>query len=117
MKKVLLSLVALTLVFNTINAEETEILNDEATTNVLASEVKTTITTIEELEKAILVAKDGDTIKLDGNIIGSIIIDKNITLDLNGYSISAEGNKTLIVIKDTKKVTIKNGSIKNADTK
>lgn len=117
MKKVLLSLVALTLVFNTINAEETEVLNDEATTNVLTSEVKTTITTIEELEKAILAAKDGDTIKLDGNIIGSIIIDKNITLDLNGYSISAEGNKTIIVIKDTKKVTIKNGSIKNADTK
>ena len=117
MKKVMLSLVALTLIFNTVNAEEINVLNNEEKANVLTSEVKTTITTIEELENAILNAKDGDTIKLDNNITGSITITKNITLDLNGYTISADSNKSIIVIKDTKKVTIMNGSIKNADTK
>lgn len=49
MKKVLLSLVALILTFNTVNAE---ILEDN----------KVTVTTIDELQEAINNANDGDTI-------------------------------------------------------
>ncbi len=120
MKKVLLSLVAFLMIFNTISAEELEVLenNNETTETTLATnaEEKTTITTIEELKEAIKNANEGDTIKLDANINGSITIDKSITLDLNNHTISADGKESIIIIKDSKKVTIMNGTLKDANT-
>lgn len=103
MKKVLLSLVALMLTFNTVNAE---VLEDN----------KVTVTTIDELQEAINNANDGDTITLGANVSGSIEITKSIIIDLNQYSINANGTKTIIVIKNIDKpVTIKNGYLKGAN--
>ncbi len=53
--------------------------------------------TVEELQKAIDNAADGEVIKLDGDIFGQITIpkDKNITIDLNGHTIA--GNKGAIM--------------------
>ena len=111
MKKVLLSIVAFTLIFNTISAEETEVLevNEEATTIVeesinnetevvnnettkeiiLASgeEVKTYVdqigeTKYETLDEAILAASNNDTIVLlDNATTKGLNLSKNLTID------------------------------------
>lgn len=111
MKKVLLSIVAFTLIFNTISAEETEVLevNEEATTIVeesinnetevvnnettkeiiLASgeDVKTYVAQIgetkyETLDEAVTAAVDGDTIKLlDNATTKGLNLSKNLTID------------------------------------
>lgn len=111
MKKVLLSTVAFTLIFNTISAEETEVLevNEEATTIVeesinnetevvnnettkeiiLASgeDVKTYVAQIgetkyETLDEAVTAAVDGDTIKLlDNATTKGLNLSKNLTID------------------------------------
>lgn len=111
MKKVLLSIVAFTLIFNTIFAEETEVLevNEEATTIVeesinnetevvnnettkeiiLASgeDVKTYVAQIgetkyETLDEAILAASNNDTIVLlDNATTKGLNLSKNLTID------------------------------------
>lgn len=111
MKKVLLSIVAFTLIFNTISAEETEVLevNEEATTIVeesinnetevvnnettkeiiLASgeDVKTYVAQIgetkyETLDEAILAASNNDTIVLlDNATTKGLNLSKNLTID------------------------------------
>lgn len=111
MKKVLLSIVAFTLIFNTISAEESEVLevNEEATTIVeesinnetevvnnettkeiiLASgeDVKTYVAQIgetkyETLDEAILAASNNDTIVLlDNATTKGLNLSKNLTID------------------------------------
>ena len=61
------------------------------------------------LANAITAAKDGETIKLTAPITASITIpaDKNITLDLNGQTLTGESGKNAIkvagglVVKDS----------------
>ena len=111
MKKVLLSIVAFTLIFNTISAEESEVLevNEEATTIVeesinnetevvnnettkeiiLASgeDVKTYVAQIKDVkyetfDEAVTAAVDGDTIKLlDNATTKGLNLSKNLTID------------------------------------
>ena len=101
MKKVILSLVASTLLFNTIFAEEIEVLenNEEATTivedinndestneTVLASneDVKTYVAQIgdtkyETLDEAVKNVQDGEEIILLDNCNLTALLDKNLT--------------------------------------
>ena len=106
MKKVLLSIVASTLLFNTIYAEEIEVLenNEEATTivedinndestneTVLASneDVKTYVAQIgdtkyETLDEAVKNVQDGEEIILLDNCNLTALLDKNLTFTGNG---------------------------------
>ena len=106
MKKVLLSIVASTLLFNTISAEEVEVLenNEEATTivedinndestneTVLASneDVKTYVAQIgdtkyETLDEAVKNVQDGEEIILLDNCNLTALLDKNLTFTGNG---------------------------------
>ena len=106
MKKVLLSIVASTLLFNTIHAEELEVLenneettaivedinNDESTNEtVLASneDVKTYVAQIgdtkyETLDEAVKNVQDGEEIILLDNCNLSALLDKNLTFTGNG---------------------------------
>lgn len=113
MKKVLLSIVAFTLIFNTISAEESEVLevNEEATTIVeesinnetevvnnettkeiiLASgeDVKTYVAQIgetkyETLDEAVKNVQDGEEIILLDNCNLTALLDKNLTFTGNG---------------------------------
>lgn len=74
-------------------------------TSVSASE---SITTYDALKNAIENASDGAKIVLEGNITGTVIIPegKNITLDLNGCTITATGtavyNKGKLTVTDSK---------------
>ena len=78
---------------------------DNTGTGVYASEG---ITTYEQLKNAIENASDGAKIVLDGDITGTVIIPegKNITLDLNGCTITATGtavyNKGKLTVTDSK---------------
>jgi len=70
------------------------------------------------LEQAIEAAADGETIKLLKDIAqkdGIVIADKNLTIDLNGNTITvSEGNNTNnrnFLIKGSSVVTIKNGTL------
>lgn len=106
MKKVLLSIVASTLIFNTVFAEELEVLenNEEATTivedinndestneTVLGSneDVKTYVAQIgdtkyETLDEAVKNVQDGEEIILLDNCNLSALLDKNLTFTGNG---------------------------------
>ena len=78
---------------------------DSTGTSVSASE---SITTYAALNSAIANASDGAKIVLDGDITGTVIIPegKNITLDLNGCTITATGtavyNKGKLTVTDSK---------------
>ena len=78
---------------------------DSTGTSVSASE---SITTYEQLKNAIENASDGAKIVLEGDITGTVIIPegKNITLDLNGCTITATGtavyNKGKLTVTDSK---------------
>lgn len=65
----------------------------------------------ETITDAITAAQDGETIVLITNIEISekVVIEKAITLDLNGYTITATSQKAIEVYANT---TIKNGTIK-----
>lgn len=71
------------------------------------------------LRQAISEASDGGTVILNGAIelddtTGAIVIDKNITLDLNGYRLSRESNKDtlthVIEVKNDATLTINDSS-------
>lgn len=131
MKKVLLSIVASTLFFNTIFAEEIEVLenNEEATTivedinndestneTVLASneDIKTYVAQIgdtkyETLDEAIRKSSDNDTIVLlDNATTKGIELRKNITIDGNNKTITF--NENGIALFGTS-LTIKNATV------
>lgn len=139
MKKVLLSMVALTLIFNTVSAEESEVLevNEEATTIVEESinnevevvnnettkeiilssgeDIKTYVAQIgetkyETLDEAILAASNNDTIVLLANATTKgIELRKNITID--GKENTITFNEKGIALFGIS-LTIKNATVK-----
>ncbi len=65
------------------------------------------------LKEAITAANEGDTVTLINDVQENIVIDKNITLDLGGKTITntnASGEATILINKDVS-VTVKNGSV------
>ncbi len=85
--------------------------------NVYAAE-PTPVSDIAQLNSTISSAQNGDIIKLtmeEPSVTASdiITIDKNITLDLNGKTLTSAQANTLLVQNST--VTIKNGTIKNTN--
>ena len=63
---------------------------------------------------AIDAAQPGDTIELLGNVTENIKINKSLTLDLGGFTLSGDGKKTVVSISGKDKdmdVTVKNGTI------
>ena len=68
-----------------------------------------------DLRQAILFAKDGDTVKLLGDIkttMTSATVKAEITIDLNGKTITAAQDMLFILnLKAEKDITIKNGSL------
>lgn len=73
---------------------------------------ETTVSSEEELNNAISAASEGDIIKLGGNISAgapvTIPSGKNITIDLNDFTISRESSN---VITNKGTLTLKNGTI------
>lgn len=64
-------------------------------------------------KEAITVANEGDTVTLINDVQENIVIDKSITLDLGGKTITntnASGEATILINKDVS-VTVKNGSV------
>ena len=65
------------------------------------------------LKEAITAANEGDTVTLINDVQENIVIDKSITLDLGGKTITntnASGEATILINKDVS-VTVKNGSV------
>ena len=65
------------------------------------------------LKEAITAANEGDTVALINDVQENIVIDKSITLDLGGKTITntnASGEATILINKDVS-VTVKNGSV------
>lgn len=70
------------------------------------------------LKEAITAANEGDTVTLINDVQENIVIDKNITLDLGGKTITntnASGEATILINKDVS-VTVKNGSVVGANS-
>lgn len=70
------------------------------------------------LKEAITTANEGDTVTLINDVQENIVIDKNITLDLGGKTITntnASGEATILINKDVS-VTVKNGSVVGANS-
>lgn len=66
----------------------------------------------ETLAEAIAAAKDGDTVTLLADATEDVTIDKNITLDLGGKTLTNTGaGKATISVKDSAVVTVKNGFV------
>lgn len=65
------------------------------------------------LKEAITNANDGDTVTLISDVQENVVIDKNITLDLGGKTITNTnaGDKATILINKDVTVTVKNGSV------
>jgi len=67
---------------------------------------------------AVAAAADGDTITLIGNVVraSTLVVDKNVTIDLNGKTVSAaatvNGAPVIRVLAD---VTVKNGKVDGRD--
>lgn len=75
------------------------------------------------LQEAVSQAEAGDLIKLDSNIVldTQVNVDKEITIDLCGYTISGEniwnastGEWSLISVQENGNLTIKNGTVEAA---
>lgn len=65
------------------------------------------------LNEAIAKANDGDTVTLISDVQENVVIDKNITLDLGGKTITntnASGEATILINKDVT-AAVKNGSV------
>ena len=66
----------------------------------------------ETLKDAINAAKDGDIVTLLANVNEDVTIDKNITLDLGGKTLTnTNSGKATISVKDSAVVTVKNGFV------
>ena len=66
----------------------------------------------ETLQAAINAAKDGDIVMLLADATEDVTIDKNITLDLGGKTLTNTGaGKATISVKDSAVVTVKNGFV------
>lgn len=72
-----------------------------------------TTTYYETLAEAIAAAKDGETVKLLADATADVVVDKNITLDLGGKTLTGtktSGKASLTVVKGAT-ATVKNGTI------
>ena len=68
------------------------------------------------LEEAVKDANPKDTIELLKSVSENITIDKSITLDLGGFELSTNSNKSIIIVNNLSSlITIKNGTIKNGN--
>lgn len=70
----------------------------------------------ETLERAILFAQAGDTVKLLTDVNESIEIKEGLTLDLNGNTLYTDSSRDTIVVDNTRdsyEVTIMNGNVIN----
>lgn len=64
------------------------------------------------LAEAIAAAKDGETVKLLADATEDVVVDKNITLDLGGKTLtSTNSGKATVSIQNGATTTVKNGSI------
>ena len=69
-------------------------------------------TKYETLAKAIAAAKDGDTVTLLADAIEDVVVDKNITLDLGGKTLTGkDSGYATLSIQNGATTTVKNGSI------
>ena len=69
------------------------------------------------LAEAIAAAKDGETVKLLADATEDVVVDKNITLDLGGNTLTGTNTKkiTLTIAKNAT-ATVKNGSVKGTSS-
>ena len=71
-----------------------------------------TTTYYETLAEAIAAAKDGDTVTLLADATEDVVVDKNITLDLGGKTLTGTNSgKATLSIQNGATTTVKNGSI------
>lgn len=69
-------------------------------------------TKYETLAKAIAAAKDGDTVTLLADATEDVVVDKNITLDLGGKTLTGkDSGYATLSIQNGATTTVKNGSI------
>ena len=84
------------------------------TTEELASvkNTKGTVVNFASLSDAIAAAKDGDTVKLLTDTTEDVVIDKNITLDLGGKTLTnTNAGKATLTVASGANAVVKNGSI------
>ena len=70
------------------------------------------------LADAIAAANDGDTVTLIDDVVraSSLIVDKDVTIDFNGYTVyGSEYIKTAPVLRILAEVTVKNGAVDGRD--
>lgn len=74
--------------------------------------------TYETLQAAIDEAKDGDTVVLAKDVTENISINKSITLDLNGKTLSGNGTNTVVRIstQNDAEIVVLNGTITGGNT-
>lgn len=91
-----------------VSLSETAKAADETTTEVAeVSGVK-----FATLAEAIAAAKDGETVKLLANATEDVVVNKNITLDLGGKTLTGTNSgKATLSIQSGATTTVKNGSI------
>ena len=69
------------------------------------------------LEAAIAAANAGDTVKLLADVTADVTIDKNITLDLGGKTLTNTGTgKATVTIAKGATAIVKNGNVKGGDS-
>lgn len=91
-----------------VSLSETAKAADETTTEVAeVSGVK-----FATLAEAIAAAKDGETVKLLADATEDVVVDKNITLDLGGKTLTGTNSgKPTVSIQNGATATVKNGSV------
>lgn len=74
-------------------------------------------TTYAKLSDAVTVAAEGDTVTLRKDTTEDVVVDKNITLDLGGNTLTGTNTKkiTLTIAKNAT-ATVKNGSVKGTSS-
>ena len=73
---------------------------------------KVGVTTYETLKGAIDAAKEGETVTLRMNTTEDVVVDKNITLDLGGYTLTGKNSgHATVSIQNGATTTVKNGTI------
>ncbi len=82
--------------------------NDGTYTVTAKTSTEATVSTLEGLLNAIATAPEGATIKLDGDITldETLIIDKKITIDLNGYTLTGPASGDAIQVTTEGNLTV-----------
>ena len=75
-------------------------------------------TTYETLQAAIDAAENGDTVVLAKDVTENININKSITLDLKGKTLSGDGTNTVVKIstQNDAEIVVQNGTITGGNT-